>query len=249
MKNGFIFNKQLLLFNDNESKKNNIIGYRRGVNSVKYINRKTANDIIKQNHYSGTYVNNSIDHFGYFIGDKLLGVLQFGHMLNPAAYNTYIPSTSGISEYRELNRMFLFDEAPRNSESQAISFCIKVLKQKYRIKWVQSFADERCGKLGIVYQAANFHFFGSHINEFYVYQNRAYHKIMYTSKKHIKHVESRHGESIEIIKSKSVKHALRQFRYIYFIDKRLINDCILTAKPYPKHYNEDQNPRALHSST
>ncbi len=239
MKNGFILNNQLLLFNDNESKRKSIIGYRRNNNVVKYIDRNIANAFIQNNHYSGTFVNNSIDHFGYYIDNELMGVLQFGHMLNPAAYNKYIPSTRGIHEYRELNRMFLFDKAPRNSESQAISFCIKVLKQKYKIKWVQSFADERCGLLGIVYQAANFHFFGSHINEFYVYNHRAYHRIMLTSKKHIKLVESTCGESIEVIRTKMVKHKLRQFRYIYFVDKKLINTCTLRAMPYPKHYNAD----------
>ena len=236
--NGYIYNSQQTLFNNTSFKNREVIGYKKNKIMVRLIHHLKANELIKKNHYSKTIVNNSIDHFGFYIDGDLLGVLQFGHMLNPAAYKKLIPSTKGIEDYRELNRMFLYDEAPRNSESQAISLCIKVLKKKYGIKWVQSFADERCGKLGIVYQAANFLFYGHHNSEFYEYKKRAYHKIRFTKKDRIKTLENRYNTTIEQIKKEAKKHELRQFRYIYFVDRSLIKECTLTPQKYPKHYIE-----------
>ena len=56
----------------------------------------------------------------------------------------------------------------RNSESMAISYSIKYIKGKLKtIKWIQSFADERCGGLGIVYQACSFRYYGEHTSSFW----------------------------------------------------------------------------------
>ena len=53
--------------------------------------------------------------------------------------------------------MWLSDDAPRNSESRAISYAVKYIRKACpSVVWIQSFADERCGGLGVVYQAANF---------------------------------------------------------------------------------------------
>ena len=52
--------------------------------------------------------------------------------------------------------MWLDDKAKRNSESMAVSYSFKYLRGKFpKVKWVQSFADERCGGFGIVYQACS----------------------------------------------------------------------------------------------
>lgn len=37
-------------------------------------------------------------------------------------------------------------------------------------------------------------------------------------------------------KERAIKHELRQFRYIKFLDKRWESRCLLTEQPYPKHY-------------
>ena len=240
MKNGYMFNDQIPLFHDRVINQRDVIGYKKGHKHVQFIPTKDADQFIKRYHYSKSIVPNRIDSFGYFVNGVLYGVLQFGHMLHPASFKKYIPSTRGIQDYRELNRMFLFDEAPKNSASQAISFCIKVLHKKYGVKWVQSFADERCGKLGIVYQAANFHFFGSHVNTFYTYQGRTYHRLVLYASTHVNMVEKRHKQKIEVVRENAVEHHLRQFRYIYFVDKRLIEECTLQSMKYPKHYNPEE---------
>ena len=76
----------------------------------------------------------------------------------------------------ELNRMWFDDKAKRNTESMAISYSIIYIKRKYPlVKWIQSFADERCGGLGIVYQACNFDYFGEHKNIMWEFENEIYH--------------------------------------------------------------------------
>jgi hypothetical protein len=64
--------------------------------------------------------------------------------MNPASQKSVVSDTE-IDEYLELNRMRLDDKAPKNSESKAVGYSIKYIKRKYpKIKWIQSFADERC---------------------------------------------------------------------------------------------------------
>ena len=58
-------------------------------------------------------------------------------------------------QYMELNRMWLSDDAPRNSESRAISCSLKYIRRACpSVAWVQTYADERCQGLGVVYRHA-----------------------------------------------------------------------------------------------
>ena len=59
--------------------------------------------------------------------------------------------------------MWLSDDAPRNSESRAISYALKYIRRACpSVAWVQSYADERCQGLGVVYQACSFLYLGFH---------------------------------------------------------------------------------------
>ena len=124
-----------------------IIGFGSDSFCVKEMNKKISNNIIIKNHYSHkvagfatTYI-----YLGVYINNDLLGTLQYGFSMNPASAKNIVDGT-GIYEHLELNRMWLDDKAGSNSESMAISYSIKYIKRKYpRVKWIQSFADERCG--------------------------------------------------------------------------------------------------------
>jgi len=216
-----------------------IIGYGSSDFYVKEIDRKEANKIIIKNHYSKKYFNNSYIHLGVFIENELLGVLQFGHLMNPSSANSTVKGSDSYS-CLELNRMWLDDKAKRNSESMSISYCIKYIKGKHKkIKWIQSFADERCGGLGIVYQACSFRFYGEHTSEFYVLDNEYYHSTYFTNTKGKSSSKSK--KAIETRKriEDCTKETLRQFRYIKFLDKRWIKKCTKKEQPYLKHYNND----------
>ena len=209
-----------------------IIGYGSDNFCVKEINRNLANDIIKKNHYSKKYFNNSYIHLGVFIKGQLLGVLQYGHLLNNNSVSSIVKGTKN-GEACELNRMWLHDKAKRNSESKAISYSVKYLKGKYpKIKWFQSFADERCGGLGIVYQACSFNYYGEHISTFYTDGEKYYHNIQVTAKREKAGIQVKD-------KNKLNKVELRQFRYIKYLHTRTEKYCVLKKKPYLKHYNND----------
>lgn len=114
-----------------------------------------ARSIVKKIHYSGKVTNSQL-HFGIFLNGKLEGALQFGPSIDKR-------KTAGLvkgslwSEFIELNRMALSDVLPKNSESRALSICIKLIKKHYpQIKWIISFSDgAQCGD-GTIYRASGF---------------------------------------------------------------------------------------------
>lgn len=232
MKKDLIYDNQQTLFGARE-----IIGFGSDDFYVKEIERKLANDLIVKNHYSKKFYNATYIHLGIFICGELLGVLQYGYAMNPASCGGVVEGTQ-MDEYLELNRMWLDDKAKRNSETMALSYSLRYIRSKFpKIKWIQSFADERCGCFGIVYQAASFSFYGEHISSFWSLDGETFHNSIMTSEK----AGPRGYKLLNDPKNKDrvEKHTLRQFRYIKFIDKRWKKKCLLKEQPYLKYYNGD----------
>ena len=233
MSKGYIYNTQASLFGHTD-----IIGYGKQDFYVKEILRNKAVEIIKKNHYSKKVYNGTYINLGVFYKNELKGVLQYGYAMNPASCSSVVKGTLK-NEYLELNRMWIDDECIEYAESQAISFSIKYIKRKLKtIKWIQSFADERCGGFGIVYQACSFDYYGEHINKFWELDGETFHNSIKTSEK----AGKRGYNLLNDLKNKDriIKHELRQFRYIKFIDKREKKNCLLKEQPYPKHYEENK---------
>ena len=225
MKKDYIYSSQLSLFLEREC-----IGYGSNIFYIKEIDRDLANKVIKENHYSKKYFNNSYIHLGLFENNVLKGVLQYGHLMNNNSVSTIVEGTKN-GEALELNRMWLSDDINiKYPESQAISMSIKYIKKKFPlIKWIQSFADERCGGFGIVYQACSFNYYGEHLSTFYTDGETFFHNIQVTA--------SRDKAGIQVVdKTSLTKMQLRQFRYIKFIKNNLEKKCTLKKQEYPKHY-------------
>ena len=152
--------------------------------------------------------------------------------MNPASCGSVVKGTKQ-KEYLELNRMWIDDDAGLYPESKGISYSIKYIKKKYpKIKWIQSFADERCGGFGIVYQACSFGYFGEHKTIFWELFGETYHNSLMSRNPNL----SKSARFIQSNKDKATSQELRQFRYIKFIDKREKKNCLLKEQPYPKHY-------------
>ena len=229
MNKDLIYDNQQTLFGARE-----IIGFGSDDWHVKEIDRKLANDLIIKNHYSKKFYNATYIHLGVFICDELLGVLQYGYAMNPASCGSVVRGTQ-MDEYLELNRMWLDDKAERNSETKAISYSLRYIRSKFtKIKWIQSFADERCGCFGIVYQAASFSFYGEHVSTFWTVDGEVYHNSLMTRDPKL----SKSAKFLQDNKQRATSEELRQFRYIKFIDKRWKKKCLLKEQPYPKHYAE-----------
>ena len=233
---GYIYSAQIPMFGHKD-----IIGYGTDEFCVKEIEKDVSNKIIINNHYSKKVYNATYIHLGVFIKSKLLGVLQYGYAMNPASCGSVVKGTE-MNQYLELNRMWLDDMAKKNSESMAISYSIKYIKGKLKtIKWIQSFADERCGGLGIVYQACSFKYYGEHTSSFWELENTMYHNTSMTVSKKSERYKNNVGgcRYLQINKEQATKHDLRQFRYIKFLDKSWVKKCNHKEQPYLKHYNND----------
>lgn len=230
MNKDYIYDAQQTLFGARE-----IIGFGCDDWCVREVERKTANNIIVNNHYSKKFYNATYIHLGVYIKGELLGILQYGYAMNPASGGSVVEGTQ-MDNYLELNRMWLDDKAPRNSESKAISYSIKYIKRKYpKVKWIQSFADERCGGFGIVYQACSFSFYGEHKALFWTLDGEIYHNSLMTRDPKL----SKAAAKLQQNKDRATSEELRQFRYIKFIDERWRKKCLLKEAPYLKHYNGD----------
>ena len=225
---GYIWNEQLTLFGERE-----VLGFGSDVFYVKVIPKAKADDVIIRNHFSHKIYNGSYIHLGVFSQGALLGVLQYGYAMNPASQAGVVAGTAR-DEYLELNRMWLDDCLERNSESRALSYSIKYIKRKYpKIQWIQSFADERCGGFGIVYQAANFLFVGEHIATFWRLDGVWYHNTLATAHNG---KQGRAGDYLQANIERATRHEFRQFRYIFFLKNHARRRLLKKVLPYPKHY-------------
>jgi len=213
-----------------------VVGFGNDVFAVKEIDRNKANALIIANHYSGKTYNLSKVHLGVFIGGDLLGVLQYGLAMNPASASSVVEGTAS-DEYLELNRMWLDDAAPRNTASRALSYSIKYIKRKLpKVAWIQSFADERCGKLGLVYQSANFTFHGEHKSVFWELDGVFYHNIAMTTIGESATYAS--ARMLQANKDRAKAHEYRQFRYLYFVKKSARRRVRHQEREAPKWYKE-----------
>lgn len=234
MEKKYIFSEQLSLVGKRE-----ILGFGDPLFYIKEIDRNIAIKIIKENHYSKKVYNATYINLGVFIKNELLGVLQYGYAMNPASCGSVVEGTK-MDQYLELNRMWLSDKAELYSESRAISASIKYIRAKYpKIKWIQSFADERCGGFGIVYQACSFGYYGEHVSDFWELDGVVYHNIQMTVSENSKRYKGE-AKHLQENKEKAVKMTLRQFRYIKFLDNSWKQKCLLKEQKYPKHYKESE---------
>lgn len=222
---GYIYSDQMVLCGHRE-----VVGFTNGRASVLIMDRAKANEVIVANHYSHkTYAATTL-HFGYYEGGALLGVLQYGFAMNPASQASVVRGTK-IDEYLELNRMWISDSAMAQAESQAISMTVKVIRNiRPKVQWIQSFADERCGKFGAVYQACSFDYYGEHRTDFYELDGVVYHKSLAERNPDLTPSARYLQDNID----RATKSSYRQFRYIKWIDKRAKARCLLVRQPYPK---------------
>lgn len=223
---GYLFDPNTALIGRRDA-----IGFGEADFYVRLIDRQIANSVIIANHYSRRVYSASTVHLGVYIGGEMLGVLQYGYAMNPASAGSVVTGT-GMNEYLELNRMWLDDRAPRNSESRALGCSIRLIRRiRNDVKWIQSFADERCGLFGTVYQAAGFTFHGEHKGIFWELDGDFYHNSLATNSKSAKGPRAAH---LRANLDRATRHELRQFRYLRFLQARFAKGCRYPPLPFPK---------------
>ena len=203
---------------------------------VREISKFDADMAVRKHHYSGSVVWSSNLHLGVFATDELVGVLQFGPAMNPGS-GSAIVSEATSETWFELNRMVLTEAAPQFAASQALGCAIRLIKQWLpKIEWIQTFADERCKKLGAVYQAASFLYCGSHIGKFIEIDGEIFHQSMIARPL----VDKRGwgcGPKITWVmanKDRAARIEFQQFRYIKTLTRNARLNLLLPILPYPK---------------
>jgi len=202
---------------------------------VKVITSKIANAFVKKQHYSGKVVPNSTLHFGCFLDKRLHGVMSFGPSINKKGTINLVEGT-GWNEFIELNRMAFNDFLPKYSESRCISVAMKLIKKNApHIKWVISFADgTQCGD-GTIYRASGFKLVGiAKSGQVFNFNDEIVHGKILWDKCLVK------GWTVSdscMQKLRDKGHKIErlegyQFKYIYFIDKKIESNLTKPIIPF-----------------
>jgi len=205
---------------------------------VKVIPSRIANPFVRRVHYSGRVATTSQVHFGVFYNGGLHGVLSFGPSLDKSKTIGLVEGTAW-NGFLELNRLAFDDVLPRNSESRAISVCMKLLKRNApHVEWIISFADGcQCGD-GTIYRASGFVLTGIRENKSIVLMpnGEIVHKFQLrsTANSAIYRKYGGRGECegamIKRIGAKFLEGF--QLRYIYFINKSKRADLTVPEIPF-----------------
>jgi hypothetical protein len=121
--------------------------------TVAPVSASVASEIVVAEHY--LHRRPPISHaFGFFQNGRTLGVVTYG---TPASRHLQISACpSDPALVVELNRLWLDDELPKNSESWFVSRTLRLLPPRI----VVSYADPLYGHYGYIYRALNFRYAG-----------------------------------------------------------------------------------------
>lgn len=123
---------------------------------ARLINHETAARMVETYHYAHRVPSISFA-MGLFIDNALAGCICYG---TPAATNQReLCGKEYIERMLELNRLFIFDWAGKNSESWLIGQSFKYLSDSQYVVLL-SYADTSRGHLGKIYQATNWLYTG-----------------------------------------------------------------------------------------
>ena len=135
----------------------------------KRISHALATETVIREHY--LHRKCPISHsFGAFVGDELKGVVTVGVPASWSARAGLVGETykqyksnplSRANDVHELNRLWMADELPRNSESRFVGWCLRQLRRHNPSIILVSYADGSMGHVGWVYQATNFFYTGT----------------------------------------------------------------------------------------
>jgi hypothetical protein len=180
------------------------------------IEKRKATELIIQHHYLHCKCPISFC-WGIKVEGKILGVLVVGKPCSWSAtcgvvgekYADMNNPAARANDVYELNRLWVHDFLPRNTESQFIAWCLKQLKRLHPNIILISYADGKFGHVGYVYQATNWIYAGT--------------SVAFTDKR----AWAKNPDAVRI--TRSPKH-----RYVWFSNPA---DQILLAwpiLPYPK---------------
>lgn len=189
---------------------------------IKKISELEAINLLYRIHYRKTLPKLNKVYLGGFIDNKLIGFMSLGWGVRPKHTIKKIFPSLNTQDYFECGRLCLEEFMPKNSESVFISKVIKYIKNIYPEKKILfSWADGIMGKVGYVYQSANFLYGGFIWSDCYFSkEGESIHP----------RTTNKIGGRLKIQERKDIEHYYgKQFRYVYFLcshkeKKRLISE-------------------------
>jgi hypothetical protein len=119
---------------------------------------KDVSKFIKKYHYSHTHPGGVDYAFRLDWNGQLSGACLFGWMAgNPKAV---LIKGKEPKDFRELMRLVLLDEVPKNSETRFVGWCLRWLRKNTEVIACVSFADPKFGHSGVIYKAGNWTYLG-----------------------------------------------------------------------------------------
>ena len=137
--------------------------------TVTEVNKFTAAELVQKHHYSKVMPKLTKHYLGVLLDGKLVGILTLGWGTQPRqTINKLFPGLD-TKDYYEIGKMCMLPEMPRNSESQMLSAVIKWMKKRLPERlFLYTWADGIVGKVGYVYQSANFLYGGFIWTDIYI---------------------------------------------------------------------------------
>lgn len=210
---------------------------------IKEITKQEALNMVEKYHYSNTLPTLNKMFVGFYLEDRLVGMVTLGWGTRPLHTIKKIFPSLETKDYFEIGRMCMSEDMPRNSESQMLSQLVKWLKkEKPELKVLFTWADGMLGKAGYVYQASNFLYAGSIESEIYLHKGI---KIHPRQTKSLFGLEGDKRKTVrptwEQMQEYGIHHYKgNQFRYLLFLcDKReeskLRKEAVVElTRDYPK---------------
>jgi hypothetical protein len=205
--------------------------------TISLIDKKIAKELIIKNHYSHKWSSCRYA-LGLFDSDKLIGVAVYGYPVGRRTVKSITPNLVN-DDVLELTRLWLEDDAPKNSESNFLGKTFDWLRKNTKAKVLISYSDPMYDHLGIIYQATNWLYQGNN-----TMLAKGYLHIIHNEVMHCRSVNALYGT----IKEKELKkidpnyeriEMKKKHRYIYILNKKERKKIIKELKhpilPYPKN--------------
>ena len=124
---------------------------------VRRVPVKEIRRAIVTGHYSGVMPDATQDAFGAYQFEKLIAAVAYGPGGNSKTFSAIIEGFNNTNA-RELIRLWVHPDAPKNTASFTVSRSFKLLPKE--VELIVSFADSGQNHPGYVYQALNFYYLG-----------------------------------------------------------------------------------------
>lgn len=126
--------------------------------------------MIQTYHYSNTLPKINKHFIGFYLKNRLVGVVTLGWGTRPLHTIKKIFPSLESKDYFEIGRMCMSEDMPKNSESQMLSQLIRYIKIHFpEIKCLFTWADRSCWKTRLCLSSFKFLLFGLYLDR-YLYE-------------------------------------------------------------------------------